>query len=143
MMPNFLFISVKPQFASKIVDGEKSIELRKSKPKVGQGDYILIYATKPFMKVVGFAKIEQIIDTNPQKMWDSYSEKLGINKLDYDNYFNNSNRAIGIQISSVCKFKKGFLLSDIKKIMPTFSPPQTYLYFSKFQILRNFIRLSN
>ena len=45
---NILLISVKPEFAEKILRGEKTIELRKSAPKkVDIEDYILIYVTSP------------------------------------------------------------------------------------------------
>ena len=36
----YLFISVKPEFANKIIAKEKCIELRKIKPHVKAGDYI-------------------------------------------------------------------------------------------------------
>ena len=45
---NILLISVKPEFAKKIINGEKTIELRKSTPKrVNKDNYILIYVTSP------------------------------------------------------------------------------------------------
>ena len=110
-MSKFLFISVKPEYAYKIISKQKSIELRKNRPNVQKGDYVLIYATVPVKAVIGFGKIKNIIDTSPDKMWEVNSDKLGINKDAFDNYYADTNRAIGIEISSICKFEFGFLLA--------------------------------
>ena len=64
----YLFISVKPIYAQKILSREKSIELRKLKPKVSPGDYIIIYASGPQKAVVGFGLIKRVIVTTPQEM---------------------------------------------------------------------------
>ena len=64
----YLFISVKPEFADKIVRREKSIELRKIKPHVNPGDYIIIYASSPVKSVVGFGIIKNIIEKTPRTM---------------------------------------------------------------------------
>jgi predicted transcriptional regulator len=137
-MSKFLFISVKPDYAFKIINGQKTIELRKNRPNVKNGDYVIIYATVPIKTVIGFGKIDRIIDTTPSKMWEDNSIKLGIDKGSFDKYYADFNRSIGIEISSICKFKIGFSLSKIKKLNPTFSPPQTYKYISNFQALRTF-----
>lgn len=137
-MSKFLFISIKPEYANKIINKQKTIELRKNRPNVQSGDYVLIYATVPIKAVIGFGKIKNIIDTSPEIMWNENAGKLGINKEAYDKYYTHSNRAIGIEISSICKFKFGFLLSDIKEMYPKFSPPQTYRYISNIQALRTY-----
>lgn len=72
----YLFISVKPIYAQKILSREKSIELRKLKPKVSPGDYIIIYASEPQKAVVGFGLIKRVIVTTPQEMWNSHSKIL-------------------------------------------------------------------
>lgn len=123
-------------YATKILCGEKTIELRKSRPNIKIGHFILIYATLPTKAVIGFGKIKNIFSTTPYDMWEKHKESLGINKADFDNYFTDCKRAIGIEISSVCTFKNPILLQEIKKSYPKFSPPQTYKYFSWREILQ-------
>ena len=43
----YLFIAVKPEYANKLISGKKDIELRKMKPNVQPGDYVIIYASAP------------------------------------------------------------------------------------------------
>ncbi len=138
IMLKCLFISIKPEYAYKIISKQKTIELRKNRPNVKRGDYILIYATVPVKAVIGFGKIKNIIDTSPEKMWKENSDKLGINKEVFNKYYMNSYRAIGIEISSIYKFEIEFLLTNIKKLYPDFSPPQTYKYISYLQALRTY-----
>jgi len=116
----------------------RNIQLRKNRPNVQVGDYVVIYATAPVKAVIGFGKIKNIIDKSPENMWKANEEKLGINKKEYDKYYADSNRAIGIEISSICRFKIGLLLTEIKELHPKFSPPQTYRYISNIQALRTY-----
>lgn len=140
-MSQFLFVSIKPEYAFKIISKQKTIELRKNRPKVKNGDYVLIYATVPIKAIIGFGKIKNILEYTPERMWEENSSKLGIDKVAYDKYYFGANKAIGIEISSVCKFKVGFLLKDIKKLYPTFSPPQTYRYISNILALRTYLTI--
>lgn len=141
-MSNFLFVSIKPKYAKKIIDGEKTIELRKSRPSSKAGDYILIYATLPIKALMGFGTITRVIECSPEEMWVNYSENLGIDKISYDLYYRNSVKAIGIEISSICKFNIDIPLSKIRILFPNFSPPQTFRYLSKYRALKIFKTLA-
>lgn len=129
----YLFISVKPEFANKIIAKEKCIELRKIKPHVKAGDYIIIYASSPIKCVVGFGQIKQVIETTPIEMWNNYSERLGIDELRFLSYYEGRNRAIGIEIETIKAINPIDLIS-LKKVDPNFHPPQVYRYIANEQI---------
>ena len=131
----YLFISIKPEFANKIISKEKCIELRKLKPHVKSGDYVIIYASSPVKSVIGFGKIKQIIETSPQEMWEKHSTNLGIDKVRFDNYYENKIKAIGIEIETM-KSISPISLSRLRLIDPNFHPPQVYRYVSNEQICR-------
>ena len=135
-MKKFLFISIKPEFANKILSRNKRIELRKNKPNAQIGDYVLIYSTQPRKSVIGFAKIKNIIDCNPNDMWNNNSSYLGIDKKRFFEYYKDYNKAIGIELSDVFKLKISIPLHEIKDTYPKFSPPQTYKYISYFTALK-------
>jgi hypothetical protein len=71
-------------------------------------------------------------------MWDNNSGLLGIDRIGFDLYFNDSKKAVGIHLKQVHQLKKEILLSTIRTVMPSFAPPQTFRYLSKFSALRNF-----
>ncbi len=126
----YLFISVKPEFANKIVEKEKTIELRKIKPHVSEGDYVIIYASSPVMAVVGFGMIKEVIDTTPEEMWKDNSTLLGIEKSRFDEYYAGQNRSVGIVIENIHRASPSIRLSQIKRLLPSFHPPQIYRYIS-------------
>lgn len=132
----YLFLAIKPEFANKILAKEKTIELRKLRPHIKEGDYIIIYASSPIKGVVGFAKVKKIIEISPNEMWKIYSSKLCIDKNRYDNYFLNKSKAIGIEIESIRNIQPIITLEEIKKIDNSFIPPQGYRYVSNIQILQ-------
>ena len=135
----YLFISVKPEFANKIIKKEKSIELRKIKPNVKIGDYIIIYASSPCKTVVGYGTIKKVIEKKPEQLWNEYSNMLGIDKKRYDEYYKDRDRAIGIEIFNITKIKP-ISLNELRMLDSDFHPPQIYRYVSNALICRSIIK---
>jgi predicted transcriptional regulator len=135
----YLFISIKPEFASMFLMNQKKIELRKMKPNVNVGDYLIMYVSSPFKSVFAFGMIKKLIDTSPQNMWKKYSPFLGINKAKFDRYYIGKRRAIGIELENVIQIEP-IHLYDIRNAIPNFQPPQIYRYVHNISIFKNLIR---
>lgn len=60
-----VLLSIKPEFVNEMVLGNKKFEYRKSIFKRADVTDVVVYATKPYGKVVGEFKIDRIIDDNP------------------------------------------------------------------------------
>ncbi len=135
MMQNndILIISVKPEYARKILKGEKTIELRKCAPKkVGKNDFILIYVTAPVKELWGVYKIENIVKENPNILWENFGEQTGISKQEFYDYYKENKSAFGIQLQEVKNLiKHSIHLERLKNLIPGFMPPQTYSYIDK------------
>ncbi len=130
----YLFIAVKPEYANKLISGKKDIELRKTKPNVQTGDYVIIYASAPVKAVVGFGKIKAIITCSPQEMWYEYSGRLGINELNFFSYYEGYKKATGIEFEMIKPVTPIGLL-DLRKTDPYFHPPQIYRYVTNKDII--------
>jgi predicted transcriptional regulator len=130
---NLLIISVKPEYARKILKGEKTIELRKCAPKkVGKDGYILIYVTAPIKELWGVYKIQNIIKENPNTLWENFGKQTGITKQEYNDYYKENKNAFGLQLKEVKNlFKHSIKLNSLKNLIPGFMPPQTYSYIDK------------
>lgn len=129
----YLFIAVKPEYAHKLISGEKDIELRKIKPHVQAGDYAIIYASAPAKVVLGYGKIKRIILCSPQEMWANFSSRLGIKEQDYLMYYKNSNKSVGIEFEMI-KSIKPISLAELRRVDPNFHPPQIYRYVTNEEI---------
>jgi len=127
---DFLLISIKPKFAKKIFDGNKTVELRKSSPqRVHKDSFVLIYVTAPIKELWGVCNIESIVKAKTELLWQNEGEKTGISKKEFNDYFGGKDSGYGIKIKNVKSFLDNSIsLSDLKNIIPGFAPPQTYSY---------------
>lgn len=142
-MNELILISVKEKYVKEMLSGRKTIELRKSSPKASAGDIIIIYTTQPKKAITAIAIVKEIIRCSPSEMWERYSNKLGIDKVSFDDYYKDHKMAVGIELSEVVPLSEEILLSAIKLIHPGFTPPQTFKYLKKFSTLRDFKQLIN
>lgn len=129
----YLFIAVKPEYAKKLISGEKDIELRKTKPHVQAGDYAIIYASAPAKVVLGYGKIKRIILCSPQEMWANFSTRLGIKEQDFLVYYSGSDKSVGIEFEMI-KSINPISLDELRRVDPSFHPPQIYRYVSNEEI---------
>ena len=60
MNKSTILISIKPEYASKILDGIKKYEYRTTKAK--NVNKMIIYATSPVKKVIGEAEVKNILE---------------------------------------------------------------------------------
>ena len=129
----FLLISVKPQYAKKIFEGKKTIELRKSAPRnAKEGSYMLIYVTSPVKELWGICKIDSIIKDEPCMLWKDFGDKTGITKKEFSEYYKGRANAYGINLKEIISFNNSSInLDSLKDMIPGFMPPQTYRYIKK------------
>lgn len=126
-MRRYILISIKPKYSNMILRGKKSIELRKSAPKVKKGDYMIIYSTSPVKSIVAITKINRIIEKSPVEMWNEFSSDLGVSKLDFNRYYQDREKAVGIEIGDVININP-ISLEKMRLLIPDFQPPQSYCY---------------
>lgn len=116
-------LSIKPQFVDKIINGEKKFEYRKKIFKK-EIEAVIIYSTKPVGKFVGEFKIKNIINDNPNKVWEETNALSGINYEYYKSYFNNHNTAYALEIEDLVIYENPIDPND------GFKPPQSFCYCS-------------
>src|SRR6266851_9958504 len=61
LFPKDLLISIKPEYASAILEGRKTVELRRKFPEdVAFGSRLYIYSSSPIQAVVGIASVTRV-----------------------------------------------------------------------------------
>lgn len=136
-MSKIIVISIKPEFADLIFEGSKKIELRKSSPNAQPGDLMIVYSTSPEMAMVGICMIKEVIKSTPNDIWINHSDILGIDEKRFNEYYSETDKAVGIVLSSVRRFKSKMPLKKVKEIFPTFTPPQTFKYFNRNSLMES------
>ncbi|HEY9214799.1 MAG TPA: hypothetical protein VIQ29_18365 [Ancylobacter sp.] len=110
---------------SKIFDGTKLFEFRKSIFKDKSVKTVVVYATRPVSMIVGEFDIDDIICGTPTAVWARTSFYSGITKIFFDEYFMNRDVAYAISIGAVREYEQPLQPSAI---FPDFVAPQSYLY---------------
>ncbi|MYM87979.1 ASCH domain-containing protein [Rugamonas sp. FT82W] len=123
-----VLLSIKPEFAEKILSGEKKYEFRKVLPKAQDIKIIVIYASQPTGKVVGEFEIAQIISDTPNKIWSRTKEGAGISRRYFDEYFAGKALAHAIQVRTVKRYARPRALGTV---LPSGIAPQSFCYIKK------------
>jgi predicted transcriptional regulator len=65
-----VLLSIKPEFAYKIFEGTKKFEFRKAIFKNSKIKSVVVYASSPVQKVIGEFEIDEILNDEPNKLWE-------------------------------------------------------------------------
>lgn len=119
-----IMLSIHPEYASAMFRGEKNIEFRKLNIPTTI-EFVVLYATSPVKKVIGYFKVRNILKERPIYLWENFSKSSGTTKEFFFNYYREIDYGLGILIDSVNKFSRPFSLEKIG--LPS-KPPQSFLY---------------
>jgi len=120
-----VLLSIKPEYADKILDGKKLYEFRKALPRASGVTTVVIYATKPVGKIVGEFDIEQFISKPPLELWSLTAEFSGITKRFFNEYFNGRDTAHAIKVRRARRYDKPIELGEV---VHGGVPPQSFCY---------------
>ena len=123
-----LVLSVRPRFAEAIVDGLKTIEVRRQKPNVQPGTLGLVYSSSPVQAVVGFFRVDRIFSGAPEELWVAAQHGAYISRQDFDSYFEGVEQGHGIAVSCAQRLPNPIGLSDLRVIWPGCKPPRSFGY---------------
>ena len=115
--------SIKPEFAFKILSGEKIFEYRKTQTQKSIS-CMVIYAGYPIRKVIGEAEVVNVICGSPEEVWQLTNTFSGIEYSLYSKYFEGRKIAYAYQLSHPHFYNPYKELSDFKMSVP----PQSYRY---------------
>jgi predicted transcriptional regulator len=118
-----MLLSINPQHVKNILNGSKKYEYRKVRCR-SEVKKMLIYSTSPVMRVVAEAEIIDVIEGNPENVWNKTFLYSGIQKEFFDNYYLHKGTAIAYQLGQIREFDKPIFLSDLG----INSAPQSFVY---------------
>jgi predicted transcriptional regulator len=117
-------MSIRPQFASAILEGTKTVEFRK-RALANDIHRVIIYTTSPVQAVVGEFTIARQVIASPRALWRRYSKVAGIDRRSFFEYFEGTTHAVGIIIDVVTEYETPV---SIEEIEPGARPPQSFKY---------------
>lgn len=117
-------MAIQPEYAHAILDGSKKVEFRKRR-LAADIDTVLIYESAPTQRIVGHFTIERTELTTPRALWRLFGSVGSIAQADYLNYYGTSERAVGLVISEVERYKHPVALADLSARPAV---PQSFCY---------------
>lgn len=126
-MQNVL-ISIRPKYVTAIMAGTKTIELRRRfLSKFVDSVNLLIYSTGPTSEILATAKIETVHHRAVNSIWKKYHASLGVQKQEFQEYFDGLEKGYAIELSKVRKLSKSVTLGKLQKEFGI-RPPQSYMF---------------
>lgn len=128
MIDDAIFLSVKPKYARQILSGEKTVELRRSRPRVADGSLVVLYVSSPVKAVLGAFFVDRVVAASPDALWPLVEEASGLTREEYDAYYAGATEGIGIFVRSAHTSRTPYALADLRRDLPHFHPPQAFRY---------------
>jgi predicted transcriptional regulator len=125
---NQLLMSVKPEFADRIMRRKKTVELRRKFSTRWMGYRINIYASAPVMSLVGEARIAGIVVNTPEMIWERFHGAIGCSRAEFDAYAEGAGELYAIELDEVRPYRDRLPLVHMSHLLKEdLTPPQSYV----------------
>lgn len=121
-----LLISIRPPFVKAILNGTKTVELRRTRPNLPAGSTVLLYSTSPVKAIVGWACLADVVEGDPEAVLEAHKGAAAISDTDFENYFDGSPTAIALRFCHVEAAVTPLALDDLRLL--GIQPPQSWRY---------------
>lgn len=122
-----VLLSIKPEFARKIIRGEKEYEFRRttfSDPSAVE--QVIMYATAPVQRILGFFSFSEVVTGRPEDLWRRFKDASGIeDRHRFMEYFSGTATGFALKIDWVESLDDPL---DPRDYVENFRPPISFNY---------------
>lgn len=122
-----MLMSIRPEYADRIFSGHKRFELRRQRPRLDEGDLVVVYTTSPSQVVRGAFAVKRIVSMAVRALWNDFARELGISRRSYESYFSGCATAHAIEVGEVRTWSPASL-AVLRQRFDGFRPPQSYMF---------------
>lgn len=124
-MPKKLLLSIKPEYAEKILDGRKRFEFRRIVFRDETVRNVLIYASSPVSKIIGEFEIDGILSMSKYDLWRETQHYAGISWDVFKKYFDGKDECHAIRVANPKRYEVPLNLYQAVQLK---RPPQSFAY---------------
>jgi len=117
-------MSIMPEFAELILAGKKRVEFRKL-PFRRSVSHVVIYASAPRKRLVGFFEVEDIEEASPEDLWQRYEDVGGVEEDFFRAYYKFHEKAYAIRVGKVYPLVEP---QPLEEFFSNITPPQSFCY---------------
>ena len=121
-------LSLKPRFAEAILEGAKTVELRRTEPKIVVPTRALLYAASPVRALVGTCIIISVQPLDLVALWQEHGAGSGLLEREFQEYFEGVDMGTALTLVQPSAFHRQIPLQDLRARPKGFRPPQSFAY---------------
>ena len=121
-------LSLKPRFAEAILAGDKTVELRRTVPKIVVPTLALLYATTPVRALLGTCVITSVRSADLSVLWREYGPRSDLHYHEFQQYFDGVDVGTALALAQPRAFGRRVPLQDLRAKPRGFRPPQSFAY---------------
>ena len=126
-----LLLSIRPNYVDDILNGRKTVELRRRfSENASSGSILLIYSTSPTQAIVGYATIDDVKRLPLGKLWAQHGKDACVTREEFLDYFSGLKEGFAVLLKDVTLLKKTISAARLKQKLG-FVPPQSFMYLTK------------
>ena len=124
-------LSVRPRFAEALLDGSKTVEIRRRRAHIASGSVCLVYASSPVRALVGAIRVKTTDTDTPDALWRRWGDTTGLRRDEYETYLVGSSHPCAIVVGAATRFAGPVTLRELRRRQKAFVTPQSYRFLKK------------
>jgi predicted transcriptional regulator len=145
MRSDTAIFAVRPKYADKIFSGEKTMELRRIRPKrIRTGSVVMIYVSSPRKALLGAFQVGGVIERSPEALWTLVCQKAHVSRREFNSYFHGSSKGVAIVVEKTASVDAPVSLDQLRATIAGFKPPRSFRYVTleetKIPLIQRIIR---
>ena len=123
-----VLLSVRPRFADALLDGTKTVEVRRRPVRLHAGAVCLLYASSPTRALTGALTVAGVDHGAPDELWRRHGAGTALTRVDYDDYLDGRSTACALVVAAPIAFRTAVPLAELRRRNDAFVPPQSYRF---------------
>ena len=121
-------LSLRPRFAEAILTGVKTVEFRRTEPRIVVPTRALLYAATPVRALVGTCIVTSVESAGLVDLWREYGSRSGLDYGEFKGYFEGVETGTALTLAHPQPFRREVALQDLRAQPGSFRPPQSFAY---------------
>ena len=88
-----VLLSVRPRFADALLDGTKTVEMRRRPMRLHAGTLCLLYSSSPTRALTGALSVAGVDHGTPDELWRRHGPRTAVTRDEYDDYLDGRSTA--------------------------------------------------
>lgn len=120
-------LSLKPRFAEAILNGDKTVELRRVMPRITIPTLALLYATGPCRSLVGTCVVNSVTRLPSDELWRRHGTETALTRPEFDAYLTGRDEGVALFLEQPERLPAPIPLRALRRA-GNFRPPQSLAY---------------